>query len=141
MSKQPIPRAVRARVAQSAGYRCAYCQTSEHVIGPLLEIDHIIPESKGGGSDETNLTLACPLCNSHKSDLTEAVDPETGQTAPLFRPRVDLWAEHFEWVQEGTIIRGKTPTGRATVLALAFNEPDVVVVRRLWVSVGWHPPR
>lgn len=140
MSKQPIPREVRVRVALSADYRCAYCQTPARIIGPLLEVDHIVPESKGGSSDEPNLTLACPLCNSHKSDLIEAVDPETGQLVPLFNPRAEQWSVHFEWTEDGTTIRGKTPIGRATVLALDLNHMDVVAVRRLWVSVGWYPP-
>jgi hypothetical protein len=30
--------------------------------------------------------------------------------------------------------------GRATVLALQMNHPDVVSVRQMWVTVGWHPP-
>ncbi|MFZ1463284.1 MAG: HNH endonuclease [Anaerolineae bacterium] len=141
MSRQSIPREVRVRVARDANHRCAYCQTSERVIGPLLEIDHIVPESKGGSSDESNLTLACPLCNSHKSDAIEAVDPATGQLAPLFNPRADHWSMHFEWTDRGAMIRGKTAVGRATVQALDLNHPDVVAARSLWASVGWHPPK
>ncbi len=140
MSKQAIARDVRARVAQAANHRCAYCQTSERIVGPLLEIDHIVPESKGGSSDESNLTLACPLCNSHKSDALEAIDPQTDRWTRLFNPRLDQWAVHFEWTEDGAVIQGKTVIGRATVQALDLNHPDVVVARSLWVSVGWHPP-
>jgi len=127
-------------VAQSADYRCAYCQISERIVGPLLEIDHIIPQSKGGSSEESNLTLACPLCNGHKSKRTEAIDPQTGYTTPLFNPRQEYWSDHFTWNDGGAIIEGKTAIGRATVLALDLNHPDVVAARRLWASVGWHPP-
>lgn len=140
MSKRGITKDLRARVAQSAGHRCAYCQTSERIVGPLLEIDHIVPESKGGTLEESNLTLACPLCNSHKSDLTEAIDPTTGRLTPLFNPRLEQWSVHFEWIDDGAVIKGKTAIGRATVLTLDLNHPDVVAARRLWVSVGWHPP-
>lgn len=140
MSKRAIPKDLRARVALSAGYRCAYCQTAERIVGPLLEIDHIVPESKGGLSDETNLTLACPLCNSHRSNSTEGIDPVSGQMTPLFNPRVEKWSDHFEWIDDGAGIEGKTATGRATVLVLDLNHPDVVAARKLWVSAGWHPP-
>jgi hypothetical protein len=34
----------------------------------LLEVDHLIPRSKGGGDHESNLVTACRTCNSRKSD-------------------------------------------------------------------------
>jgi hypothetical protein len=37
-------------------------------------------------------------------------------------------------------IVGKTPCGRATVLALQLNFWIAVQVRRQWVAAGWHPP-
>lgn len=140
-SPQRISLALRQQVAEAARFWCGYCLTSQLVIGPLLEIDHIIPESRGGTNDENNLCLACPMCNSHKADRQEGVDPETTTTVRLFIPRTDSWNEHFEWIEEGTVIRGKTPNGRATVAALNMNHPDVVAARHLWVTAGWHPPK
>jgi hypothetical protein len=106
-----------------------------------LEIEHIIPLSKGGSSDEFNLWLACPLCNRYKGDKTIAIDPETGQTAPLFHPRIQVWVEHFCWSKDGLQIIGQTPTGRATVAALRLSDdPDALQVRGYWVLAGWHPP-
>jgi 5-methylcytosine-specific restriction endonuclease McrA len=96
MSSQYISAALRRRVAETARFRCGYCLTSQRVVGPLLEIDHIIPEARGGTSDEDNLFLACPMCNSHKADRQEAVDPESMVTVPLFNPRTEQWNEHFE---------------------------------------------
>jgi hypothetical protein len=141
MSTQHIPTAPRLRVAETARFRCGYCLTSQRIIGPLLEIEHLIPEAKGGTADEDNLFLACPTCNSHKTDRIEAVDPESHVNVPLFNPRADSWNEHFEWVDNGAVIRGKTPRGRATVLALNMNHPDMVAARQLWVMAGWHPPQ
>jgi hypothetical protein len=141
MSSQYIPVARRQRVAKTSRFRCGYCLTSQHIIGPLLEIDHIIPEARGGTSEEENLILACPLCNNHKSARIEARDPKSKTIVPLFNPRLDKWTEHFEWVKEDTVINGKTAKGRATEMALHMNHPDVVAARRLWASVGWHPPK
>src|SRR5215472_11092514 len=140
MRRRPIPASVRARVARAARYRCGYCLTSQAVIGPLLEIDHLVPESRGGTSREQNLWLACPLCNGHKADRIEAIDPLTGETVPLFNPRRDAWSDHFAWTDGGAVVRGKTPSGRATVDALQMNEESMVATRRLWVAVRWHPP-
>jgi 5-methylcytosine-specific restriction endonuclease McrA len=135
-----IPAALRQRVAEAAQYRCGYCLTAERIVGPLLEIDHIIPEARGGANDESNLWLACPMCNSRKADRMSAQDPESNATVPLFNPRAESWDEHFAWGENGSVIRGKTPTGRATVAALSMNHADIVSARRLWVAVGWHPP-
>ncbi|MCB0063933.1 MAG: HNH endonuclease [Caldilineaceae bacterium] len=61
MSKQYISLAVRRRVAAFSQYRCGYCQTSQRIIGPFLEIDHIVPESKGGTADRLTLFLPVPI--------------------------------------------------------------------------------
>jgi hypothetical protein len=141
VSKQHIPAATRRRVAEAAHFRCGYCQTTQKVIGPLLEIDHIIPEALGGTHDENNLFLSCPMCNSHKRDQVEAPDPQTGASVSLFNPRLDNWPDHFEWQEGGTVVVGRTPKGRATVALLNMNHPDMVAARQLWVLVGWHPPK
>jgi hypothetical protein len=140
MSPQRISLELRRRISAEARHCCGYCLTSSRIIGPLLEIDHLLPESRGGTSDEANLWLACPMCNSHKSDRTEAIDPETGLIVSFFNPRRDHWSDHFVWIEDGTVIDGITPTGRATVVALNMNHPDTIAARRLWVEVGWHPP-
>jgi hypothetical protein len=58
----------------------------------------------------------------------------------LFNPRRQLWDEHFCWSESGTEIWGTTPAGRATVVALRLNNPEIVMARRLWVTAGWWPP-
>ncbi|MBX2998086.1 MAG: HNH endonuclease [Caldilineaceae bacterium] len=107
----------------------------------MLEIDHIVPVTHGGRSQEDNLALACPMCNGHKSDLTEAIDPQTGLSVRLFDPRRQRWSDHFSWDENGTVVAGLTSTGRANVKTLPMNHPDIITVRQLWVSVGWHPPK
>jgi HNH endonuclease len=98
--------------------------------------------SKGGSDDESNLWLACPVCNGHKSDKIQAVDCETGETVALFNPRQQRWADHFQWLPNGIQIEGKTSVGRATVVALHLDiDPDALEVRSYWVQAGWHPPK
>jgi len=140
MSEAYIPNTLRQRVAAQARHRGGYCLTSEAIVGTPMEIDHIIPQSLGGPTEEENLWLACSLCNDHKSDRIAALDPLTGTIVRLFDPRHQVWREHFAWTAEGDRLVGVTPTGRATIAALHLNRPSLVKARQAWVSVGWHPP-
>jgi 5-methylcytosine-specific restriction endonuclease McrA len=45
--------------------KCIVCLTS---IKENYHIDHVIPVSKGGSSDRSNLQLLCPRCNMSKHD-------------------------------------------------------------------------
>jgi len=136
----PVSDEVRARVRDHAGDRCGYCHSPQkYVLGPL-EIDHIIPQARGGADDEDNLWLACRLCNSFKGAQTHGLDSVTSRRVRLFNPRQQRWTEHFAWNEDGTRIIGLTACGRATVLALQLNNVIAVMVRREWVAAGWHPP-
>ncbi len=140
MSKTYIPKALRELVAAQGRYRCGYCLTQARVVGVPMDVEHIIPEALGGPTEEANLWLACALCNKHKGDRVTGVDPLTGEIVGLFDPRRQVWREHFVWVDGGAIIEGRTPLGRATVIALNVNRVALVRARRLWSSAGWHPP-
>ncbi len=141
MSDTYIPKTLRAKVAAQAHHRCGYCLTSEEIVGTPMEIDHIIPQSLGGLTEEDNLWLACSLCNDHKGDRIAALDPLTDEIVRLFDPRHQVWQEHFAWTAEGDRINGLTPIGRATIVALSLNRPSLVKARQAWVAVGWHPPK
>jgi hypothetical protein len=113
----------------------------ERVVGTPMEIEHIVPESLGGRTEEENLWLSCSLCNEHKGSRVAARDPDTGEIVALFHPRRQDWTEHFAWSADCTRITGRTPTGRATVIALSLNRASLVRSRRVWVRAGLHPPR
>ena len=50
------------------GHKCAYCGGMSR--DPVLEIDHIRPQSKGGSDKVSNLTISCVTCNHDKSSMT-----------------------------------------------------------------------
>lgn len=60
MTLSRATRALFERVANQARHRCGYCLTRESIVGAPMEVDHLIPESKGGQTEEENLWLACP---------------------------------------------------------------------------------
>jgi 5-methylcytosine-specific restriction endonuclease McrA len=83
MSRPYIPESLRRIVAEQAMYRCGYCQTVQAISAIKLHVEHILPVSLGGQTVESNLWLACAMCNDY----------------------------------------------------------NVVLARKNWVRVGWHPPR
>lgn len=141
MSSSYIAKSLREQVAKDARRRGGYCLTSARVTGSPMEIDHIIPESLGGPTARENLWLACSICNDHKGNRIAALDPNTGEVVRLFDPRRQPWSDHFVWSEDGCMIVGRTPAGRATVLALRLNRAEIVEARRAWVVAGWHPPQ
>jgi hypothetical protein len=140
MSTTYVSVALRRRVTELARHRCGYCLRTEELMGMPMTIEHIIPEALGGTTTEENLWLACPSCNQFKGTQIRARDPKSSEWVKLFNPRTSIWGEHFAWSTDGTKILGKTPCGRATVIALQMNNPEIVVTRRLWVSAKWWPP-
>lgn len=53
------------------GFRCRYCGKTP-ADGITLTIDHVYPQSKGGGDEKINLVTSCKKCNSHKLDVSMA---------------------------------------------------------------------
>jgi len=135
-----VAKELRAEVSEEARHRCGYCLTQELVVGTLMEVDHLLPEALGGRTVGANLWLACSGCNAHKGDRVAALDPRTATVVRLFNPRRQRWSDHFAWTTAGDQIVGRSPVGRATVLALQLNRPSLVLSRREWVRVGWHLP-
>ncbi|MGG6267427.1 hypothetical protein [Leptolyngbya sp. AN10] len=64
---------------------------------------------------------------------------ESNAEVDFFRPRQDLWTEHFEADLQTGKIRGITPTGRVTVVALEMNSAAQVAARQLWIRFGLFP--
>jgi hypothetical protein len=127
-----------AQIASRAQDRCEYCQMHQSLQGATFHVEHIVPRSRSGSSELSNLAWACPGCNLHKTDRVEVVDPATNLSVKLFDPRNDHWFDHFEW--KGYAILGLTPIGRATVHALDLNHPRRLQVRRAEELFGLFPP-
>lgn len=65
--------------------KCAYCESPlRHVT--YGDIEHIIPKALDPASRFTweNLTIACDVCNTNKSNIPDLVDPYTCEPSTLF---------------------------------------------------------
>ena len=62
-----LPKALRYSMLSRDKFTCQCCG-AKGVDGAVLEVDHIIPRSKGGSNDPSNLRTLCSNCNGGKSD-------------------------------------------------------------------------
>ena len=58
-------RANRNRIYRRDNYCCVYCGSQRN-----LTLDHVIPKSRGGRNEWTNLVTSCSKCNLKKADRT-----------------------------------------------------------------------
>jgi 5-methylcytosine-specific restriction endonuclease McrA len=58
-------RPTRNLIMKRDGYKCLYCGATEN-----LTLDHILPSSRGGGNEWTNLATCCGSCNVKKGNKT-----------------------------------------------------------------------
>lgn len=135
-----VPAPLRSQVVERAKGCCAYCRSTEQLMGVAFEIDHIVPRAVGGETSFDNLCVSRQSCNRHKAARIAAFDARTGASVPLFHPNTQSWSAHFRWSGDGTEIIGLTATGRATVQALNLNRPKLVQTRHYWIALGLHPP-
>ena len=56
----------KKNILRRDNYTCQYCGTSNHP----LTVDHVVPKSRGGGTNWTNIVVACKTCNLKKGDRT-----------------------------------------------------------------------
>lgn len=71
---------IRYNVLKRDNFTCQKCGITSKD-GAKLEVDHIIPVSKGGKTVMSNLQTLCDRCNSGKSDKTKE-DFETNDVCP-----------------------------------------------------------
>jgi predicted restriction endonuclease len=64
----------RFHIFKRDNFRCQYCGRSSDDV--QLEVDHIIPVSKGGSNDVDNLITSCRECNRGKSNHEVIQTPE-----------------------------------------------------------------
>ena len=125
-------------VRRRAGNCCEYCRLPQAFSSTPFQIDHIIAEQHGGRTVASNLALACLADNNHKGPNLAGRDPKTGRRVWLFNPRRQKWSRHFR--RAGPVLVGRTPKGRATVIALKINLDYRIDLRQGLIDEGKFPP-
>lgn len=91
----------RRNIYEHYGYRCAYCGYKFSTVE--LNLEHVIPRSRGGKTDWSNVVTTCIPCNLKKGSrlpeeagmklLVSPTKPKwTGPAAVVFRPRLKIKA-------------------------------------------------
>lgn len=78
---------LRFEIFKRDGFTCQYCGRKPPEV--VLNIEHVLPQSRGGDDDSNNLLTSCRECNSGKSDnpLEESQLPSL-ETAERRRERI-----------------------------------------------------
>lgn len=69
LDEEPIPDSLRFLVLKAAGGRCQLCGIAAK--DRPLDVDHIIPRSRGGKTELANLQALCSKCNRSKRNQDE----------------------------------------------------------------------
>ncbi|HEX6058585.1 MAG TPA: HNH endonuclease [Gemmatimonadaceae bacterium] len=119
-----VPRRFRRQVTNTFlfardGYRCQYCGRpgAELRQRESLTRDHVVPMSRGGTNEWTNVVTACSPCNTRKANHM----PEEIGMHPLVPP-VEPHFVHLSWA-----VRRLTPT-QARYIRLFYGD---AVLRQL----------
>jgi 5-methylcytosine-specific restriction endonuclease McrA len=138
---------LREYLLEKWGRTCAYCKSTNIP----LQIEHIVPRSRGGSDRASNLTLSCKDCNQNKGDLTAE---EFGYPAVQTQARKPLndaaavnatrWAL-FDTLKETSLPVLASSGGRTKWNRIRFGIPkshclDAVCVGDVQCVVGWQSP-
>jgi diadenosine tetraphosphate (Ap4A) HIT family hydrolase len=66
LDDDPVPDSLRFLALKAAGGRCQLCGASAK--DRPLDVDHIIPQARGGKNELANLQVLCSKCNRSKRD-------------------------------------------------------------------------
>lgn len=120
-----VPRRFRRQVTNTFlfardNYRCQFCHRHQHDLAPreCLTRDHLIPVSRGGGNDWTNVVTACSSCNTRKGNRL----PDECGMHPLHHP-VEPHFVHLAWA-----VRSLTASQRKYI-KLFYGEAALRAIR------------
>jgi hypothetical protein len=66
LDADPVPDSLRYQVLAASGGRCALCGATKRE--RPLDVDHIVPRSRGGKTELANLQVLCSTCNRTKGN-------------------------------------------------------------------------
>src|SRR5690348_14985959 len=91
LEDEPIPDSLRYQASKQAGGRCQLCGITAKE--RALDVDHIIPRSRGGKNEVANLQVLCSKCNRSKrnqddTDFRSWPTPDADPACPFCQPEM-----------------------------------------------------
>lgn len=109
-AKKPV-KFSRVNIYGRDGYRCQYC--GERKSTDELTYDHVVPRSRGGRTEWTNIVTSCGPCNLRKADRTpteagmrlrsqpkQPVDAPVVMIAVSRKSAPEAWRDYLYWTGE-----------------------------------------
>ncbi len=125
---------VREYLLEKWGRQCAYCGARN----VPLQIEHIIPRSRVGGSDRvSNLTLACRKCNQAKGNKTAAEFGYPDVQAKAAMPLHDAAAVNAtRWALYHRLQATGLPVEVGTGARTKFNRAQLGLPKAHWIDAA-----
>ena len=91
---------VREYLLEKYGHRCAYCGGASG--DSVLNVDHMVPRSRGGSDRVSNLAVVCRTCNEAKGNRMpkEWLKELSASVQPLDRIRAELFPEALKRLKQ-----------------------------------------
>jgi len=107
---------IREAIKTHYNGRCQYCGASD-----ANEVDHIVPQSKGGSHDLENLTLSCGPCNNRKSAID--LPPLWGSIAAAHavKSKQKIEASVFGKAKKDAVKKSKAEHAKALNMSVSFE--------------------
>jgi hypothetical protein len=117
-----VTRGQRQRLLDRDGHKCLICGSRDD-----LHVDHIMPVSKGGSSEDYNLQILCRKCNCSKGNRTS--DFNNAPSLTQQRPVIDasktsdalLVTDSLNLVTDSLREKGAPPKGSAKATRIPEN--------------------
>jgi 5-methylcytosine-specific restriction endonuclease McrA len=124
---------VREYLLEKFNRQCCYCSAKD----VPLEVEHIVPKSRGGSNRISNLCLACHPCNQRKGNQTAAEFGYANVQAQASRPLKDAAAANtIRWaiwrMFESTGLPVEVGTGGRT----KFNRSRLDYPKAHWIDAA-----
>lgn len=137
VNADPLPGSLRWQVITRAMGRCEACGVSALI--RALEVDHIVPRSRGGSNEPENLQALCSTCNLQKLDRDATDFHEAHALVSRKRPGCHV-CEAIPTEAEDLAMVVRLPTGLAVAPRrhgagwLDLWQPEVNALRRVELS-------
>lgn len=124
---------VREYLLEKWNRRCAYCGETD----VPLQVEHIVPKSRGGTDRVSNLTLACRKCNLEKGSKTAAEFGYPDVQAKAAKPLHDAAAVNAtRWALYRRLQATGLPVEVGTGARTKFNRAQLGLPKAHWIDAA-----
>jgi 5-methylcytosine-specific restriction endonuclease McrA len=124
---------VREYLLEKFGRRCAYCGAT----GVPLQVEHIVPRSRGGSNRASTLTLACHPCNDAKGTRTAEEFGHPDVQAQAQQPLKDAAAVNTSrWALYQRLVETSLPVEAGTGGRTTWNRTRRGLPKAHWLDAA-----